>query len=565
MRYARIPLVAVAALILALSVPATAQLKQKQHVKWTAQLVPADTRAGETAQIVVTATIDDDWHIYAPTIKGEAGVPTTIKVAGGQTLKALNKIIQPEPERKKDEFVGELELYEGQVAFGVPVKLNATAKGTQTVSATVNYQTCDAHVCLPPAATTVALTLKIAPGPARANRTAPVMTVPAQPAGYKKTEATAGASNGGPAPPTVGQTGPPGGKSGGTLPGAGLNDKGLLAFILIAFGAGFAALATPCVFPMIPITVSFFAKRKANQEGSLLTGPVAYCVGIIGTFTGLGLLFAVVFGATKIQDFATSPITNLVLATLFIVMAANLFGAFEIILPSGLVNRVQSGTRAGGFMGPMMMGLAFTLTSFTCTVPFVGTLLVSASQGGLFRPIVGMLAFSTAFALPFFLLALFPQYLARMPKSGGWLVSVKAFMGFLELAAAMKFISNADLVWRWGLFTRPVFLAIWAAIAATTALYLLGWLRLPHDADGLKIGWPRRALAVASGVYAVIFLAAINGWPLGQLEAFPPPEHYPGKAATVGGIAWIPGGYEAAVRQAQAESKPIFINFTGYT
>lgn len=538
------------------------------HVKVTAKFVPADVRAGETAQIVVTATMDDTWHIYS-TNKSDVGVPTKIQLEPGSMLVAAPKIVQPDPEKKHDKDLGDYEVYEGAVSFAVPVKVDAKATGAQKATVSIKFQTCDPSVCLPPETVKLPIEFKVASGTARANRTQPVLTVPTQPAGYKKPAKTAGISKPPDASPAAVK---PAVVAGGTIAQeiGQAQRRGLLAFIWLSLAAGFAALLTPCVFPMIPITVSYFAKRKAANQGSMLTGPVAYCVGIIGTWTGLGLLFSVVFGATKIQSLAASPITNLALGILFVVLAANLFGAFEIALPSGLVNKAQSGTRAGGFVGPMLMGLTFTLTSFTCTVPFVGTLLVTASQGSKLYPIVGMLAFSTAFALPFFLLALFPQYLSRMPKSGGWLVSVKAFMGFLELAAALKFISNADLVWRWGILTQPVFLAIWAAVAAVAALYLLGWLRLPHDAEGLKIGLPRRILALGTGFAAVYLLAAMNGRSLGQLDAFLPPDIYPGKESKGGGagitrVDWTPGGYAGAVTLAKSSNKPIFINFTGYT
>jgi len=313
---------------------------------------------------------------------------------------------------------------------------------------------------------------------------------------------------------------------------------------------------------MIPITVSYFIKKK-DQNQSGIGGPLAYCSGIIATFTGVGVLTAALFGAATIQRFANHPVTNVVLALLFIVMAANLFGVFELVLPSSLVNKASSGSGKGGFIGPFLMGLTFALTSFTCTVAFVGTLLVVAAQGSYFYPVVGMLGFSTAFALPFFLLALFPGYLAKLPKSGSWMVSVKAFMGFLELAAALKFLSNADLAVSKGWLTRPVFLSIWAAIFLIAGFYLLGWLRLPHDAEGVKPGWPRRALGVATALAGIYFVIGINGASLGQIDPYIPPDPYPGKESASGSTAGFLHKLKWAQAVAQAENKPIFINFTG--
>jgi thiol:disulfide interchange protein DsbD len=343
---------------------------------------------------------------------------------------------------------------------------------------------------------------------------------------------------------------------------AGPGGNGLLAFLWLSILSGFGALLTPCVFPMIPITVSYFIKRK-DQNRSRLAGPAAYCLGIIGTFTCVGVVTAALFGASTIQRFANHPITNIVLAILFLVMAANLFGVFEIVLPSSLVNKASSGSSKGGLVGPFMMGLTFALTTFTCTVAFVGTLLVTAAQGQYFYPIVGMAAFSAAFALPFFFLALFPSQLDKLPKSGSWMVSVKAFMGFLEIAAALKFLSNADLALSKAWLTKPVFLAIWAAVFVVAGLYLLGWLRLPHDAEGQKLGWPRRALGVATALLGVWLITGINGQPLGELQSYIPPDPYPGQESKVGGTTPFLHKLSWAQAIAKAENRPIFINFTG--
>ncbi len=548
------------AFLAALFLAAGPALAAPTHVHWTARLKPADARVGESAQVAVTATIDPGWHIYSLTRYKDGPVNTTFTVGPGLALQGVP--VQPPPKREHTDLFNppkglDLETYERTVSFGLPVKI--TAAGAPAVK--VRFQTCDANNCLPPA--TVALTLKPpAPGPARAGHTKPITSVPAQP--------------GGRAPPARGDAAPgaPSTVTGSVDPG----HNGLLSFIWLALLAGFTALLTPCVFPMIPITVSIFTKQHAPAGAgaeappklgaggarSSLAGPVAYCLGIIGTFTGLGLLMTILFGAGSIGKFAANPVVNIGLAVLFIVLAANLFGVFEIVLPPALVNKVSSGAGRGGLVGPLLMGLTFTLTSFTCTVPFVGTVLLTASQGRLLYPLVGMLAFSTAFALPFFLLALFPQYLARLPKSGGWLVSVKATMGFLELAAALKFLSNVDLVWTLGLLTRPVFLAIWFAIASVAALYLLGWLRLPHDAGEARIGWTRRGLGVAMAVVGVYFLAALQGAPLGQLEAFMPPDPYPGHRQAAAAIQWKEH-YDEALAEAKAQNRPMFVNFTGVT
>ncbi|MEP6756191.1 MAG: cytochrome c biogenesis protein CcdA [Chthonomonadales bacterium] len=551
--------------MMCVALPVLAQKPSK--VKWTATLVPADARAGEHAQVVLTATIEPKWHFYSLTTPADASIPTTIKISDGvKAFKTDGKPVQPDPTIHHDDSAKvDLQWYSGAVAFGVPVTIPAGLKGDQKGTIEVRTQTCDDHICLPPDTSKVVVTFKIAPGVARSDHMKPVTTVPKQPVGYMKPSPfvksgsqTAATVLGAPRPPTTADP---------TTTGKQIEEarkSGLLSYLWLSILAGFAALLTPCVFPMIPITVSYFAKRKTDTGGKVMAGPIAYCVGIVGTFVAVGLFIAIVFGATKLQSFAAHPYTNLALGALFTILAINLFGVFEIGLPPALVNKAHAGSRSGGLVGPLLMGLTFTLTSFTCTVPFVGTLLVAATQGDYLYPIIGMLGFGSAFALPFFLLALFPQYLARLPKSGSWLVSVKAFMGFLELAAALKFFSNADLSYQWGLITRPVFLAIWAGLSIIASFYLLGWLRLPHDEAGIKIGIPRRSLGVVMSLVGLYFLGAMNGAHLNSLEAFPPPDPYPGRHNPNAAIAWL-SDYDAALAKGKAENKPVFVNFTGVT
>ena len=325
---------------------------------------------------------------------------------------------------------------------------------------------------------------------------------------------------------------------------------------------------------MIPITVSYFTNHSAGHRAKAVRMATIYSLGIIATFTLLGMLLAIFVGAAGINLFAANPWVNLLITAVFLFFAFNLFGAYEINVPTGLLTSLDRMTRSAegegsGVAGALLMGLTFTLTSFTCTSPFVGTILVSASQGNWRMPLAGMLAYSTVFALPFFLLALLPQFVAQLPRAGGWMNSVKVAMGFLEVAAAMKFLSNVDLVWKWGIFTRSAVLAIWIAIGIILSIYLLGKFQLSHDSKPERIGAVRLISAILSLAISFYLLTGLFGAKLGELEAFLPPELEVSAADRIGSAAaedrWIVNNYEAALEKARAENKRVFIDFTGYT
>jgi len=354
-------------------------------------------------------------------------------------------------------------------------------------------------------------------------------------------------------------------------------DKGLIPFILFSLGMGFLALLTPCVFPMIPITISFFTKlgeqsqsKNANTNNSLkpLAAATIYAIGIIIIFTLLGLILALTLGASGASMIAQSPWINLLIGLLFIFFAFSLFGYYELQAPQFLTQYSMKQESQSGYTGILFMSLTFTLASFTCTAALVGTLLVAASQGEYFWPIVGMLSFSTAFASPFFLLALFPQYLAKLPKSGGWLNSVKVIMGFLELAAAFKFISNSDLVWNWNIFDREMVLFIWVIIIFLISLYSLGLILFPHDTKPNKISFRRKTLFAFTFIFSIylstglftnkVFAGknSILKITSGLVESYLPPP----KASSM----WIED-LDLAYIKAKESNKPIFLDFTGYT
>ena len=342
--------------------------------------------------------------------------------------------------------------------------------------------------------------------------------------------------------------------------------QGIVSFVIFALGMGFLALLTPCVFPMIPITVSYFTKEGEKENSRPVFSAFIYALGIIIIFTLLGLILAFSLGAEGAGFIASDPWINLFIASLFIFFAFSLFGYYELQAPSFLRQYSFEQESRGGIVGILFMSLTFTLTSFTCTVQFVGLLLVAASHGEYFWPIIGMLSFATAFASPFFFLALFPQYLSKLPKSGGWLNSVKVSMGFLELAAAFKFISNSDLVWKWEIFSREIVLFIWVLILILMGIYYLGVIKFPHDSKVKKISSKRMfgflfcmilSFYFSTGLfYKKIYSgnSEILNITSGLIEAYLPPVN----------SDWIED-LDLAYTIAKEKQKPLLLDFTGYT
>ncbi len=303
------------------------------------------------------------------------------------------------------------------------------------------------------------------------------------------------------------------------------DQKGILGIFIISFLSGFAALLTPCVFPMIPMTVSFFTKQSKNKASGIRNA-LFYGISIIVIYVALGTLVTTIFGADSLNALATNVTFNLIFFLLLIFFAMSFLGAFEIVLPSSWLTKVDEKSQTSGIIGILFMALALAVVSFSCTGPIVGTLLVqAASQGGL-APIVGMFGFSLAIALPFAIFAAFPGWLNSLPKSGGWLNSVKVVLGFLELALAFKFLSNADLVLQLHLLERETFLAIWIAIFVALALYLFGKITLAHDSPLPHISVGRLGLGIFVLAFIVYLIPGLWGAPLQWISGFPPPKQY---------------------------------------
>ncbi len=564
-------------------------LHAQEAAKWSAKPVRTTVAAGQTVDVKVTAKLNDNWHVYSVTPMDEGPVATEIVFAERAPLTLTGKVRQPKPVVKYDEAFGiDTEYFEDDVTFTMTGKVKATAKpGKQKVLVEVTFMACNDRMCLPPNTVEVPFEITIEAASATAGEDAAAVDAET---GEELAEVVEGSDVAAGAETDVagdsGETSETGDSDDASL-GYGderdverAKEEGFWAYIGLAMSVGALALLTPCVFPMIPITVSFFTKREAATRFQSVRDALIYSFGIIFTFTGLGILLALLFGASGINQFAANPWMNILIAGVFIVFALNLFGLFEIVVPSGILTKLTVASGSGrGIASLLLMGLTFTLTSFTCTVPFVGTVMVAAAKGEIWWSIVGMLAFSSVFALPFFLLALFPSWLKSMPKSGGWLNSVKVVMGFLELAAAMKFLSNVDLIWGIGLLSRDLFLSFWIGIGIIVTAYLLGKVQLPHDSPVEKVGVVRMLWAVFFLGVSVYIYTGLNDKPLGELDAFLPPMNYQEtiQAASMGSMTggtsrgshaegeeqWF-SDFASAQQAAQEQSKPIFVDFTGF-
>lgn len=502
-----------------------------------------DADQSQPGKAKLTAAIESPWHLYAIEQPEGGPIATKITVAEGSPFKITGGIISPKPIEQFDEnFKIPTKYFTDEAAFTVHV----TPEGTATIdqlALNVRYQVCNDTTCLPPK------TVKVAYG---------VTTAAKAPEGGT--------------PNAVTQT-------------TRTDQTDLWAFLWLAATFGAISLLTPCVFPMIPITVSYFMKHADGDHRRTISLATVYSAGIIATFSLLGMLLALVFGAAGINLFAANPWVNLFIGALFLFFAFNLFGFYEITVPASVLTKLDKLTRTeerrgSAYIGALLMGLTFTLTSFTCTSPFIGTMLVSTAQGDWKMPLLGMLVFSAVFAIPFFILAVVPRLLHSLPRSGGWLNSVKVVMGFLEVAAAMKFLSNVDLVWGAGfqasgalnygyIFTREVVLIVWVVIGIAITAYVLGFFKFRHDSPVRKVTMARLMVAVAFLVMSGFLTTGVAGKKLGELESFLPPKNAASPFNILGDrtgeLPWITNNLEAALLRARVENKLVFIDFTGYT
>ena len=572
-------------LLLATVSLASVQSQILDPVKWSTSIKKiSDTEY----DLVSKASIDKGWHLYSQVVPDNGPLPTLFTFEANNAYKDVGKIKESKGITEKDPvFDMVITSFSNTATFTKRIKLTGN-KGT-TVKGEVEFMVCDDEKCLPP--TYVGLVFKI-PDPENTETATTTENI-------NITENTEAISE------TVDDTTAIDtaktevlkdtlqASSEKTLSAIEQNkkqdEKGLWTIFFLAFLSGFAALLTPCVFPMIPMTVSFFTKQSKTRAAGIRNA-IIYGVSIIVIYVLLGILVSLIFGADALNALSTNVWFNIIFFVLLIVFAFSFLGAFEIMLPNSWANKVDSQADRGGLIGIFFMALALAIVSFSCTGPIVGTLLVQAAAGGSqIGPIIGMFGFSLAIALPFGLFAAFPGWMNSLPKSGGWLNTVKVVLGFLELALAFKFLSNADLVLQMHWLEREVFLAIWIAIFGALALYLFGKIKLPHDSPLTHISVGRLSLGLLVLAFTVYMIPGLWGAPLNLISAFPPPLDYAespygvGNSKVGGGMVAnehqdLPEGahllaphqilafndYDKGLAYAKTIGKPVMIDFTGW-
>ena len=511
-----------------------------EYVKWNSSV--KDNGEGNYT-LVVKADIAKGWHIYDDTFLFN---PTTLTFTAGEGVKLVNGVRALSTAHKaSDPDLGDYGEYSKEAIFEQDVQLDA--QGGE-VSLTIAYQACTEGTCTAPEEETLTISLGEAPAAPQAE--------------VKATESS--------------------------------NNSSLWALIIEAILWGLAAIVTPCVFPMVPMTVSFFMKSSTTPAKGRLNASL-YGMFIVLLYTlpiaAIILITRILGGDSVTADIfnwlATHWLPNLIFFVVFMIFAASFFGAFEITLPSWLVNKSDEKSDKGGVAGIFFMALTLVLVSFSCTGPIVGSVLVKSTSGEFWSPILTMLAFSTTFALPFTLFAFFPSMLKKLPKSGGWLNSVKVVLGFVEVALGFKFLSVADQVYHWGLLDREIYLAIWIVVFSLLGLYLLGKIRFAHDSEVSHLSVGRLALAVAVFSFVVYLIPGMWGAPLSKLSGYLPPlssqDFVLGAGSTSANnnatasharkyseTLHLPHGLEGFFNLAEAEAyakqvnKPIFIDFTGH-
>ncbi|MCG8374227.1 MAG: thioredoxin family protein [Balneolales bacterium] len=532
-------------IILVMLFPLFVSAQIPDPVKYQVTESPEQVEAGAIFNVVIDASIEGNWHLYSVLNDPDAGPFPTEFSANSPNFVIAGEVTESEADIEFDpNFEAELGWHSSFARFTVPVAIKTDQEGTQTLDITVFYQVCDDRVCLPPKTKSIIASVE-------------VIGVAAEPfegaIPREETSIESGSS-------------------------ANLASDGFFSFIWIALLAGFAALLTPCVFPMIPLTVSYFSKQDESKKA--VGEAFFFGIAIVVTFTLLGIILAAVVGVSGAQNFAANPFVNAMIALVLIVFAFSLLGMYELQLPHQLTNYLnRKSNESSGILGILFMAMTISAVSFSCTAPFVGAVFAATAGGEWFYPIIGMVGFSAAFASPFVIFAMFPKWLESLPKSGSWMNVVKVLLGFIELAAAIKFISNVDLVLGWNMVSRPFAIASWIAIFFVAGLYLLGVFALKNEKKPETVTPGRLLFALPFLLFSFYLIPGLMGASLGIWDSWLPPKQATdvsvvGTIAAMGGA--VGGGatsadegwekdYEKALDEAKEEGIPVFIDFTGYT
>jgi thiol:disulfide interchange protein len=512
-------------------------------------------------ELYFDAKIEKGWHLYSNVLPQGGPIATSIVFEDTTGLELIGEITTiPQADKVFDQiFNMEIEYFSNEARF--IQKIRITDPSQKEIKGYVEYMSCDDETCTPPTEADFIFSLG----------SEEIIPIEKEEGSIVITDNFKVDTN-----------------------------RGMLIFFLFSFLAGLAAILTPCVFPMIPMTVSFFMHSNESKARARINA-VLYGLSIIAIYTIIGTLVAVIFGPDAANWLSTHWIPNVIFFAVFVIFAFSFFGMFEIVLPSWMVNKADKGADKGGFMGSFFMALTLVLVSFSCTGPIVGAILVESAGGQVLKPIIGMFGFALAFALPFTLFALFPQWLNKLPKSGGWLNSVKVVLGFIELALGLKFLSIADQTYHWGLLDREVYIAIWIVIFTLMGFYLLGKLKFAHDSEVKFISVPRLMLSIITFSFVIYLIPGMFGAPLKAISGYMPPMSThdfdlhkivreevalvasSGNNFVMNGekaegceepkfkeLLHLPHGlngyfdYEQGLACAKATGKPLFIDFTGH-
>ena len=569
--------IATVLVLLMASVCAMAQMADPVH--FTSKLVML---GGDEAQIEFSAKIDNGWHVYSTGLGNDGPISATFNASKMDGVKTVGGLTHKGKEISQfDNMFGmKLRYFEGSVTFIQKIKFT---KPQYSINCYLEYGACNDETCMPPTSVDF---IKSGNAPAVAKDAADDKAAnTADNAAAAKAAATAseeGATASEEAATVNGDSvaiavnvAAPDSAATATLwqpvisdlkaYEAAPTDSSLLYIFFAGLIGGFLALLTPCVWPIIPMTVSFFLKRN-KERSKAIREAVTYGISIVVIYVVLGLVVTLLFGASALNALSTNAVFNIFFCLLLVVFAASFFGAFEITLPSSWSNKIDAKSEnTSGMLSIFLMAFTLTLVSFSCTGPIIGFLLVAVStQGSILAPTIGMLGFAIALAIPFTLFAMFPSLLKSAPKSGGWMNVVKVVLGFIELAFALKFLSVADLAYGWHILDRETFLALWIVIFGLLGVYLLGWLKFPHDDEGNRTNVPQFFLAIISLAFAIYMIPGLWGAPLKAISAFAPPMNTQDFNLYKASVEAKYHDYEAGMAAAKAEGKPVMIDFTGF-